>query len=364
MKGQKIGMRALAVLLASAALGFAQIPNTGVTGAPMQGPPNPNNPAGISEPVGPGTINYVEGQVSLDGQELSRQSVGAARLTPGHTLNTGEGYVEVLLTPGAFFRVGNNSEVRILSAGLAATQIQLVRGSAILEVDQLITGTNLSIVMNGTTAFIEKNGLYQFDAAQQAVMVLDGKATIQEAGGTVTLGKHDQVLLASNHPLKKRGLPIKTVEAQPLYVWSKARSEDEAQASTNAASNANYYATAGPGWYWDPAWDFYGFWPYADALYSPFGWGFYGPGYFGFGYFGGGYYGGRYYGGHYGWGGHAGWGRPGTGWHGRGGGATAKAGGFRGGGTSGFHGGGGGGFHGGGFGGGGGFHGGGAGGHR
>jgi hypothetical protein len=356
MKGQTIGVRVVGILLASAALGLAQTPYVGDAGANQQGQLNSNSPVRAAEPVGPGTINYVEGQVSLDGQMLSPQSVGAARLILGHILDTTQGYVEVLLTPGAFFRVGNNSEIRILSAGLAATQVQLVRGSAILEVDQLITGTNLSIVISGTTALIEKNGLYQFDAAHQALMVLDGKATIQEVGGTVTLGKHDQVLLASNRPLKKRGLNVKTVEAQPLYVWSKARSEDEAQASTLAASNANYYATAGPGWYWDPTRDFYGFWPYADALYSPFGWGFYGPGYFGFGYFGGGYYGGRYYGGHYGWGGHVGWGRPGTGWHGRGGGATAKVGGFRGGGASGFRGGG--------FGGGGGFHGGGGGGHR
>lgn len=352
MRKQKIGWRVGAVLLASAVMGLAQATNMAVPGAPMHGPPSPPD----MEPVGPGTINYVEGQVSLDGQSLSPQSVGTAKLGPGHTLNAGEGYVEVLLTPGAFLRLGNNSEAQIISGGLASAQIQLVRGSAILEVDQLIMGTNLAVVMNGATTQVQKNGLYKFDAVQQTVMVLDGKATVRAGGGTTTLGKHDQVLLASKHPLKKRGFQVKAVEAEPLYVWSKARSEDEAQASSAAAGSASYYATAGPNWYWDPTWGFYGFWPYDDFLYSPFGWGFFGPGYFGFGYYGGGFYGGRYHGGHYGWGGH------GAGWRGRGA-TSARAGGFRGG-ANGFHGGGfgGGGFHSGGFGGGG-FHGGG-GGHR
>jgi hypothetical protein len=304
-----------------------------------------NNPAQPVEPVGPGTINYVEGQASLDGQELLPQSIGTATLKPGQTLDTGNGYVEVLLTPGAFLRVGQNSELRILSAGLADTRVQLARGATMLEVDQMIKGTNLAVTMNGTTTQIEKNGLYSFDAASQAVMVLDGKARIQETAGAQTLGKNNEVLLGSTRPLKKRDIDEKVVKAEPLYIWSKARSEQEAQASASAASNAEYYATAGPGWYWDPAWDFYGFWPYADALYSPFGWGFYSPGFFGYGYYGG-FYGGRGY-----------HGRPGVGFHGRVSGVNARVGAFRGG-AAGFHGGG---FHGGGM---GGFHGGGGGGRR
>lgn len=367
MKGQKAQWQVLPILLASAVLGFAQVNGMSTPGATMQGP-NANRPAVPSEPVGPGTINYIEGQVSLDGQELTPQSVGTASLKPGQVLDTGAGYVEVLLTPGAFLRVGHNSEVRILSAGLADTSTELVHGAGILEVDQIIKGTTLAVVMNGATTKIEKNGLYDFDAAQQAVMVLDGKAKVQEQAGSKTLGKHDEVLLASRRPLKKRDFDEKTIKNEPLYVWSEARSEDEAQASGNAARNATEYVAAGPGWYWDPAWDFYGFWPADYALYSPFGWGFYSPAYFGFGYYGGGYYGGHYFGGrwigHPGYYGHRGWagGHTASGWRGHVGGTNARVGGFRAGGFG--HGVAGGGFHGGGFGhamGGGGFHGGGGG---
>ena len=39
--------------------------------------------------------------------------------------------------------------------------------------------------------------------------------------------------------------------------------------------NGGWY---GPGWYWDPFWNFYSFLPGNGILYSPFGWGFYSPG--------------------------------------------------------------------------------------
>src|SRR5579863_3130427 len=63
-----------------------------------QAPPYPN-----TRPAGPGSINYVEGQASLDGQPLSSQSVGSAQMQAGQTLTTQPGgKVEVLLTPGVF----------------------------------------------------------------------------------------------------------------------------------------------------------------------------------------------------------------------------------------------------------------------
>jgi hypothetical protein len=332
MKEQtKLAGKAFAVLLTSAVLGFAQVNSMPTRTGPPEGPNNANYPIQAPMPAGAGSINYVEGQAYIDGETLSLQSVGSAVLEPNRVLNTRDGYAEVLLTPGAFLRVGYGSEVRMLSAGLADTRVQLVRGTAMVEVDQMIIGTHLALAINGpggqVTTQIEKKGLYDFDATQQAVKVLDGKATVASAAGSRKLGKGDQVLLASDHPLKSRSFNESTVKAQPLYVWSKARSEDEAQASIGSATNAGYYAAAGPGWYWDPYLSFYGFWPTADLLYSPFGWSFYSPGFFG------------YYSG-YGWYGH-------PGWHGHVGGVSARIGGFHGGG---FHGGGfrGGSFHGGG----------------
>lgn len=309
-------------LLATAALGFAQITGTQA----------PARDAGTRS-VTPGTINYIEGQVSVDAQPLGPKT--SVALQPGQTLATGpNGFAEVLLTPGAFLRIGNNSQVRFVAAGLANSQAQIDRGAAIAEVDQFIKGTNLSVVMNNATAQIEKKGLYDFDANHQAVKVLDGKLRVTEANASKTIGKDDQVLLAAT-PLNKSGFDKNSVKAEPLYVWSEARSRDESQANVGLAQNvAAYGGWYGPGWYWDPYWSFYAYLPADGFLYSPFGWGFYSPAFIG------------YWGIPFGYYGHYGYGHRGV-YHGRVGGVAAHAGGFRGGFARGGHASAGGGFHGG-----------------
>jgi hypothetical protein len=345
MKGLK---RVTFGLLVSAVLGFGQMTGMQAPAGPVPGSPTTNSAgpvrpfgSGMTTPAGvaPGTINYVEGQVSLDGQPLSAS--GAVVLQPGQTIATGNGFAEILLTPGAFLRLGHGSEVRLITAGLAETKAEVNRGAAIVEVDQLIKGTNLAVVMNGATVQLDKKGLYDFDANQQAVRVLDGKATVREAAGSKSIGKDDQLLLAGAKPFKKTSFDANAVKAEPLYVWSEARSQHESQANVAMAQNvAAYGGWYGPGWYWDPYWSFYAYLPADGFLYSPFGWGFYSPWYIG-------YYGvpfGHY--GRYGYWGHAG---HYGGWHsghvGHVGGVNAHVGAFGGG----FHGGfAGGGFHGGG----------------
>ncbi len=266
-------------VLATAALSFGQM------AGPQYPPTYPNNasqpPAASHEMAQPGTINYVEGQVSLNNQTLGPQ--GSAMMQPGNAVSTGNGFVEVLLTPGAFLRVGPNSQVHLNSVGLVDTQIQLDRGTANVEVDQLVSGTHLAVAMNNATAQLEKKGLYDFNADQQSIKVLDGKANIATAAGTKSIGKADQLLLNSEKPLKVHSFSLKAEQAQPLYVWSEARSRSESQANVAIAQNvAAYGGWYGAGWYWDPYWSTYAFLPGAGFLYSPFGWGFYSPAFIGY----------------------------------------------------------------------------------
>src|SRR6202522_691711 len=62
-------------------------------------------PAFGANPAGPGTINYVEAGATLAGELLTPESVGNATLETGQELTTGEGRVEMLLTPGVFLRL-------------------------------------------------------------------------------------------------------------------------------------------------------------------------------------------------------------------------------------------------------------------
>src|SRR5258708_25048524 len=88
-------------------------------------------------PVSPGTLNYVEGQASIEGRALIPKSVGNTMLEAGQVLATANGKAEILLTPGIFLRLGDDSTVQMVSSDLTHTEIQLEQGHANVEVDQI-----------------------------------------------------------------------------------------------------------------------------------------------------------------------------------------------------------------------------------
>jgi hypothetical protein len=265
MKGQwKLGWRAVAVLLAASLTGMAQA-----------------NTAQSQKMASPGTVNYIEGDVTLNGNPITNPAAGSTVVGPNGEIATGNGYAEVLLNPGAFLRIGHNSDVRMISAGLVDVRLQVNGGSALVETADPVKGSTLDVTVDGAVAQIEKGGLYAFDANSQSVKVLDGKAQVRQGDQETTLKKGDEVLLTSNQPLKRHDFSVKSAETEPLYVWSRVRSQEEAQVNLHAANlivtGGSWY---GPGWYWDPFWSGYAFLPGAGFWTSPFGWGFYSPGYF------------------------------------------------------------------------------------
>jgi hypothetical protein len=343
----------------------------GMTGAPVFAADIPaQTPA---QPAQPGTVNYVEGAVSLNGQPLNSKDVGNATLAPGQELTTANGKAEILLTPGVFLRVDNNSEVKLVNPSITLTQVELEKGRAGVEVDEIHDQNDLQVIDAGVTTRLDKNGYYEFDANHPEAMVFKGMAKSEVADGKWREIKgHHELALTSDpdgKPLaKEKPQDFDTRSPDDLYNWSSLRSEYLAEANNQLAGE---YGDAGygPGWYWDPwAFDytFIGGGPFA----SPFGWGYYPFGWGGM-YGGWGYpwYGGWGYGGYYrdhdgdgrfsryGGGfphGHVGGvrafhgGTYGGGFHGQGGFHGGGMGGFHGG-MGGFHGGMGGGFHGGGM---------------
>jgi hypothetical protein len=230
----------------------------------------------------PGTLNYVEGQVLMNGESQSPKSAGSSLLAAGQVLDTRNGNAELLLVPGVYLRVGHNSEVKMISPDLADTKVRLTNGSAMVEVDELFKENNLDVLVDAATTKIEKNGLYAFNADQPSVSVLDGKALVSEADQHITLKKGHEVLLANERPLKAQKFDKNVVENDPLYRWSMLRGEYSSEANVETANNLLMYGGwYGPGWYWDPFWSFWSFLPGNGILWSPFGWGFYSPPYVG-----------------------------------------------------------------------------------
>src|SRR5580698_2049911 len=152
----------------------------------------------------PGTVNYVEGQASLDGNPLPARQNGDTQVQPNQHLTTAAGKVEMLLTPGVFVRVGNNSDIRMVSNGLANPTIEVVRGETLVEVDQQTTGAKVDVLEHGATASILKYGLFRFNADQARIEVIDGQLQVAENGKTKDVGK-GKAALVDDQSLKTVG---------------------------------------------------------------------------------------------------------------------------------------------------------------
>jgi hypothetical protein len=252
-------------------------------------------PALASDSALPGTVNYVEGKVTLGEQSLNAKSVGSTTVEPGQSIATDAGKAEMLLTPGVFVRLSDNSALQLVSGNLTKTEVRLDRGTAMIEVDELHKANDLVVTGNGAQTQLKKTGLYEFDADHGQVLVFKGEADVQEGD------RHEKVkggheLALNDAQLKTTGFNKDKQESSDLYKFSSLRSQYISEASADAAGG--YIGSRwAPGWSWDPWFSAYTFFPGNGFLYSPFGWGwgFYSPAYIGYygypGYFrGGGYY--------------------------------------------------------------------------
>lgn len=107
--------------------------------------------AQAATPARPGALNYIEGEVSIDGQTVTSKDIGAAQLMQNQVLETGQGKAEVLLTPGVFLRLGDGGSLRMVSPGLSDTRVELLRGEALVEVAELFKENHIR-VLEGTSS--------------------------------------------------------------------------------------------------------------------------------------------------------------------------------------------------------------------
>jgi hypothetical protein len=229
-------------------------------------------------------VNYIQGQAFIDGRAISASTIGSAQVQPNQALTTENGKAEMLLTPGAFLRMGAGSSVRMISPDLAGMIVQVERGHAMIEADQVLDHSNLQVLEGAATIRIEKHGLYDFNATSNSVRVFDGKVVVTQGGRKVDVGEGHEVFLGGPSQLKSAKFDRNVLPADDLYQWSQWRSGFVAEANVGEAQayapGAPYYGLSawyGSGWYWNPWYGAYTFIPADGIFFSPFGWGFYSP---------------------------------------------------------------------------------------
>lgn len=228
-----------------------------------------------------GVIHYVEGDVTIDGAAVHPKFAEFPDVKSGQVLATEEGRVEVLLTPGVFLRLTENSSVRMLSNALADTRLEVVSGSALIEVAELLEHNAIAFDVAGAHITLAKKGLYRIDASPARLRVFDGQATVISGADSLLARKGHQIDLDAAKLLDAH-FDIK--ETDPFYRWSARRADYVAEAnviSARVASNSDYssgFASGASGWSWNPYFGMYTFLPANGVYFSPFGAAFYSPG--------------------------------------------------------------------------------------
>ena len=130
-----------------------------------------------------GMVHFTQGQVFLDDHPLDRKSGSFPNIKEGSTLRTEKGRAEILLTPGAFLRLDENSSIKMVSTELADTRLVFESGSAILDLTDGTRANNaITITYKDARVKFPKKGVYRLDADTGVLQAYSGGAEVTYAG--------------------------------------------------------------------------------------------------------------------------------------------------------------------------------------
>jgi hypothetical protein len=257
-----------------------------------------------------GLIHYVEGTVYLDGQLAETKFGTFPEVKENQQLKTEAGRAEVLLTPGVFLRLGENSSFRMITNRLIDTRLEFLSGNAVVEAEDIGKDNSVTVVYKDATVHPVRKGIYRFDSSSGELRVYDGLAQVTLGDQTVEVKEGRAITL---HTLAVQKFDKAHNDA--LDRWSERRAGYVSMANVGAASalsNSIYSGGFGGnlfagGWFLNPSFGMYSYVPglggmfynsygcpmfspfdvymaYAPGFYSPCNSGFFSPGYYSPGY--------------------------------------------------------------------------------
>lgn len=183
-----------------------------------------------------GGVNAVTGRASMHARGISewQQLTIKEDLETGDVVRTGiDGRVEMLLNPGSYMRIGENSEFELADNSLENLEVRLIRGTAIVEVtgaddEELLIG----ITTPHTRMSIVRRGLYR-------VNVVPGDTTelIVRKGRVVLEGSHTKVKGGNKVVFSSNSFSVAKLEkadkqnSDTIEGWSKDRAQTLAKAN-------------------------------------------------------------------------------------------------------------------------------------
>lgn len=157
-----------------------------------------------------GFVNAVQGDANIHLQDTARTD---------QPIQTGpSSYAEVLLRPGAFLRLDENSSVVIDSAAANDVVLHVVSGDALIENVVADERLPIRVTIGGTKSLISMPGLYRFTSDTGSV--IDGGLRFGKGGEAVFTGMQVHIVDKMYETADIKDEPL-----SGLDMWSKERSQ-------------------------------------------------------------------------------------------------------------------------------------------
>ena len=251
-----------------------------------------------------GTLHYFEGDVAIDGNQVQSKFGKFEEIKPQSVLSTKLGRAEMLLTPGVFLRLGENSSVRMIDNRLVSTRVDVLSGNVILESDDPqmdVKDSPVVLLYKDYEIRMVKHGLAELNSDPGQLKVFKGEALVEASGDA---GIHNRATVKEGRevPFSAALVTEKFDEkvGDDLYLWARDRSQVLSAANMSSArtlssgSGSGYgygsgfgggglgygYGGLGAwngGWYYNPFFGMYTFVPPSGTMFSPWGFGFFSP---------------------------------------------------------------------------------------
>jgi hypothetical protein len=125
-----------------------------------------------------GVIHFFEGAVYLGDRPLESHLGKFPSVPQGAELRTADGRAEVLLTPGAFLRLGEKSAIRMVANDLADTRVELQTGSAIVDSGEPNPSTSITLIYRDWRVHFLQKGIYRINSDPPCLWVRTGQAEV------------------------------------------------------------------------------------------------------------------------------------------------------------------------------------------
>jgi hypothetical protein len=224
-----------------------------------------------------GLIHYVEGRVLLDGNPVEVKITNFPEVKENMELRTEDGRAEVLLNPGVFLRLAENSAVRMVANKLSDTKVEFLSGSALIESSRELAQKEnfVTILYKGSAAHLRKSGIYRFDSDPAQFRVYSGEAEV-ESGSNVLIVRTGKLVSLDGLVAVEKFDPK---DGDELSRWSQRRAEYVSMANVSAAKYVSNSGTGWntSGWYFNPYFGMFTYIPMNGMFNSPYGYSYFSP---------------------------------------------------------------------------------------